>query len=268
MEVEQYFSVSNLKVEIRQEYDKWSRWYNLGDGLPEVLGVKRLRRGVLQRASGKVLEVAVGTGRNLQYYAGTCQLTGVDFSPAMLAMAQREADRLGLKVRLLLMDAEALAFPDRSFDAVVSSLSVCTFPDPVQALHEMARVCRPGGRILLLEHGRSDRQWLGRWQDRRADRHAKTLGCRWNREPLDLVHQAGIRIITAQATFFGIFHVIEAVPGRQRERKRMKADTVGFRVRLPAAALTTACDRMENWGWDSCTHWPGRRVNLVDSWPG
>ena len=115
-------------------------------------------------------------------------------------------------IRFLTMDAETLAFPDRCFDTVVSSLTVCTFPEPAAALREMARVCRPDGRILLLEHGRSDVEWLGRWQDHRADRHAKALGCRWNREPLDLVRQAGLKLIASQRLFFGIFHLLEAVP--------------------------------------------------------
>jgi hypothetical protein len=65
---------------------------------------------------------------------------------------------------------------------------------------------------MLLEHGRSDREWLGRWQDRRADRHARTLGCRWNREPLELVRQAGLGLIATRRVFFGIFHVLEATP--------------------------------------------------------
>ncbi len=79
-------------------------------------------------------------------------------------------------------------------------------------LREVARVCKADGRILLLEHGRSDREWLGSWQDRRADRHAEKLGYRWNREPLDLARQAGLNLIAAQRIFFGIFHVLEAQP--------------------------------------------------------
>ena len=194
--------------EIRTKYEKFARWYDLMNGIPEVLGVRILRRRLLQRASGKVLEIAAGTGRNLRYYPKGCQITAVDFSPAMLGVARRRTDRLGLTILFLVMDAENLAFHDPCFDTVVSSLSLCTFPDPVAALREMARVCRPDGRILFLEHGRSDVEWLGRWQDRRADRHARALGCRWNREPLDLVRQAGLKLVIARRHFFGIIHVI------------------------------------------------------------
>lgn len=203
-----------LKAEIRQKYEKFAHWYDLIDGIPEVLGVRRLRRRLLQRASGRVLEIAAGTGRNLRHYPKHSTITAVDFSLAMLKVARIRADRLGLTIPFLVMDAENLAFHDRCFDTIVSSLTVCTFPDPSAALREMARVCRPNSRILLLEHGRSDVEWLGRWQDRRADRHAKALGCRWNREPLDLVRQAGLTLIAAQRTFFGIFHLLEALsPG-------------------------------------------------------
>lgn len=204
-----------LKEQIRRKYEQFASWYDLMEGILEFLGLRRLRRRLLQRASGTVLEIAVGTGKNLRYYRKACQVTAVDFSAAMLENARKRADRLGLNVQFLVMDAEALAFREQCFSTVVSSLSLCTFPDPVAALKEIARVCRADGRILLLEHGRSDREWLGDWQDRRADRHAKLLGCRWNREPLDLVHQAGLKPIAAHRTFLGIFHLIETSPSGQ-----------------------------------------------------
>jgi len=199
--------------EISRKYDRFARWYDWLEGIPDLLGVRRLRQRILRQASRKVLEVAVGTGKNLRYYSGGCRITAVDVSPGMLEIARRRAEILSLKVSFLVMDAETLAFSDKSFDTVVSSLTVCTFPNPVAALREMGRVCRPGGRVLLLEHGRSDREWVGRWQDRRADRHAKQLGCHWNREPLELVRQAGLKVIQAQRVFFGIFHQVEAAPG-------------------------------------------------------
>lgn len=150
-----------LKEEIRRKHEKFARWYDLTEGILEVLGVRRLRRRLLQRASGKVLEIGVGTGRNLRHYPKSCKITAVDFSPAMLAVARHRAHRLGLSVPFLVMDGESLACADRCFDTVVSSLTVCTFADPEAALREMARVCGKDGRILLLEHGRSDLPWLG-----------------------------------------------------------------------------------------------------------
>jgi ubiquinone/menaquinone biosynthesis C-methylase UbiE len=194
-------------------YDRFARWYDLVECIPDILGVRKLRERMLKRAFGKVLEVAVGTGKNLHYYPAGCDVTALDVSREMLNVARTHAERLSMNVPFLLGDAQALPFSDKGFDTVISSLTVCTFPDPLAALQEMARVCRAEGRILLLEHGRSDREWLGRLQDRRADRHARQFACHWNREPLQLVLEAGLKVIRAERTFYGIFHNVEAKPG-------------------------------------------------------
>jgi ubiquinone/menaquinone biosynthesis C-methylase UbiE len=199
--------------EISRKYDRFARWYDWLEGIPDFLGVSKLRRRLLGRASGKVLEVAVGTGKNLTYYPRDCPIIAVDLSKEMLNVGRERATKLSMDVSFVLADAEALPFSDQSFDTVVSSLSTCTFADPVAALEEMERVCRPGGKILLLEHGRSDREWLGRWQDRHADQFAEPLGCHWNREPLELVRKGGLHVITARWNFFGVFYEIEAAPG-------------------------------------------------------
>lgn len=198
--------------EIFAKYDRFARWYDSLEGILNLLGLSRLRRVLLRRASGKVLEVAVGTGKNLTYYPRDCRIIALDLSREMLKVARNRAAKLSTHVSFLLADAEALPFADNSFDTVVSSLSTCTFPSPVAALEEMARVCRADGKILLLEHGRSDRARLARWQDRHADQIAQPLGCHWNREPLDLARRAGLRVTREQRFFFGIFHQIEATP--------------------------------------------------------
>jgi ubiquinone/menaquinone biosynthesis C-methylase UbiE len=138
---------------------------------------------------------------------------------------QHRAADLNINVRFALADAEVLPFPDECFDTVVSSLSTCTFPHPANAVREMARVSKPSGRILLLEHGRSDRRWLGRWQDRHADRFAKPSGCHWNREPLEPAKTAGLRIITTRRNFLGIFHRITAVPTTAQRLTQKKFDS-------------------------------------------
>jgi ubiquinone/menaquinone biosynthesis C-methylase UbiE len=199
--------------EISEKYNRFARWYDWVEGVPDLLGVSKLRLRLLRRASGRVLEVAVGTGKNLPYYPQSCRITAVDISKEMLNVARKRAGKLRMKISFVLADAEALPFRDKSFDTVVSSLTTCTFPNPVAAVREMARVCWPEGKILLLEHGRSDREWLGRWQDRRADWYASQLGCHWNREPLELVRKANLKVNEARRVFFGVFHQIEAQPG-------------------------------------------------------
>ena len=169
---------------------------------------------MLRRLSGKgkVLEIAGGTGRNLRYNSHDSRIISVDISGEMLKRRPKRAAHLSMDISFLLGEAEVLPFSDESFNTVVSSRSTCTFPNPVSALREMARVCKPEGRIFLLEHGRSDREWLGRWQDRREDSFARYLGCHWNREPVKILHEAGLTILRASRKFLGIFHLIEAKP--------------------------------------------------------
>src|SRR5205823_10765522 len=110
------------------------------------------RQWVCSRASGETLEVAVGTGLNLPFYPAKVRLTGVDLSPAMLDLARGRAAEVGREIDLREADAQALPFPDASFDTVVCTLSLCTVPDERVAIGEMWRVLRPGGQLLLLDH--------------------------------------------------------------------------------------------------------------------
>ncbi|MBP1634698.1 MAG: ubiE 5 [Acidobacteria bacterium] len=108
------------------------------------------------REGDRVLEVGVGTGINAALYPRTCSVTGVDLSEGMLEKARERVARKGLaNVRLLQMDAARLTFPDDSFDIVYAPYLVSVVPDPVQVAREMRRVCRPGGRIVILNHFRS-----------------------------------------------------------------------------------------------------------------
>ncbi len=199
-------------AEIGQKYDNMASWYDRFELVAELLVFRHLRRSWFQRASGDVLEIAVGTGRNLQFYSSSCRLTAVDLSQGMMQIARERAEQWGKAVEFRIMNAEDLSFPDDSFDTVTSSLSTCTFPDPIAALTEMKRVCRPDGRILLFEHGRSSVGLAGRMQDRFVDGHARRFGCHWNRDPRSLVQQAGLRLISDQRSLLGVMHLIEAAP--------------------------------------------------------
>jgi ubiquinone/menaquinone biosynthesis C-methylase UbiE len=113
---------------------------------------KDSRQWVCGQAAGAVLEVAIGTGLNLPHYADGVRLTGVDYSPAMLALARARAAELGRPVELREGDAQALEFADESFDTVVCTFGLCAIPDDVAAVAEMLRVLRPGGTLLLADH--------------------------------------------------------------------------------------------------------------------
>lgn len=123
------------------------------------------REWVAARARGRVLEVAVGTGRNLPYYSRDVSLVGIDLSPEMLAIARTRAAEVRVDADLRQGDAEALPFEDSSFDTVVCALALCSIPRPQVALGEMARVVVPGGSVVLVDHTRSDRAivFAGQW---------------------------------------------------------------------------------------------------------
>lgn len=202
------------KENLQTAYDEMAPTYNRLLWVDQhLLGVKRLRQQLMSQATGEVLDVACGTGLNFACFSEITSLTAVDLSPQMLAVAAKEVDKAGIRATLLPMDAEALTFPDNSFDTVVSALSTCTFPDPIAALREMGRVCKLDGRILLLEHGRSSLRPLAYYQDRKAQAHyEKAAGCRWNQEPASLVMSAGLQLVTAHRARFGIFSIIQATP--------------------------------------------------------
>jgi ubiquinone/menaquinone biosynthesis C-methylase UbiE len=114
------------------------------------------RAWAVSRVSGDVLEVAIGTGLNLDHYPANASVTGLDLSPEMLQLARARADELGRKVELQEGDAHALPFENASFDAVVCTYSLCNIPDPLRAISEMKRVLRPGGKLVLVDHTRSE----------------------------------------------------------------------------------------------------------------
>lgn len=196
--------------EIADQYEK-KIWFD-----HHILGVAQLRKRLLSKATGKILDVACGTGLNLPLFAPNSEITAVDLSPRMLEIACRNAIKHGLNVSLAVMDAEKLDFADGSFDTVISTLSTCTFPDPIKALQEMKRVCRPGGLILLLEHGHSNFPWFASFQDRHEYQHYQdNAGCRWNQDPVDLVQSAGIKVLKSKRAILGMFHSIEATSGNK-----------------------------------------------------
>jgi ubiquinone/menaquinone biosynthesis C-methylase UbiE len=199
--------------DIATRYDAFARRYALLDLLDPVTGLRRLRRGLLRSAHGTVLVVAVGTGVDLRALPAVDRILATDVSRGMVDIAAgRVTRRRHREVAFALMDAQALALRPGSFDTVVATLSMCTFPDPVAALREMARVCRPGGRVLLLDHGMSDRRWLAHRQQRRDSAHARALGCHLDRRPDELVAAAGLETIRIRRKVFGTFYLIEAAP--------------------------------------------------------
>lgn len=199
--------------EIQESYAECASWFDRFDWLERRI-TGRYRQRLFGDVDGRVLDVACGTGTNFPYLPSTIDLVGIDISPEMLAKARDRLEDLEVDGVVTRMDAQALEFDDDSFDTVISAMSTCTFPDPVAALEEMNRVCKPGGRILLFEHGRSDVGPIARFQDLSADIHYASAGCRWNQEPLELLLSVGLPVSAASTHFFGIVTLIEARPSQ------------------------------------------------------
>ena len=126
----------------------------------------KLRAQYVPQASGKVLEIGVGTGLNLAYYGEGVQLTALDPAEELTGRAQARAEALELPVELLGVSGESIPAEDATFDTVVCTWTLCSIPDAAAALREMYRVTRPGGQLLFIEHGRSPEAGVHRWQQR------------------------------------------------------------------------------------------------------
>jgi ubiquinone/menaquinone biosynthesis C-methylase UbiE len=133
---------------VRRYWDRSAAMYDRTIGWFERWFVRDGREWVAARARGDVLEVGIGTGRNLPFYPDDVRLTGVDLSPGMLELARARADELGRAVDLRTGDAERLEVHAGSFDTVVFSLTLCSIPDDAAAVREAKRVLRPGGRVV------------------------------------------------------------------------------------------------------------------------
>lgn len=150
---------------VARTYDRIAAVYDLIDAPMDWFGGRRRRRWGLANAYGSVLEVSIGTGHNLALYPPGVCLTGIDISPKMLQRAHRRAKRDGRDITLEVADAEMLPFTDTSFDCVTATCVFCSVPDPVEGLREVARVYKPTGQVLLVEHVRPRIELLGRIYD-------------------------------------------------------------------------------------------------------
>jgi ubiquinone/menaquinone biosynthesis C-methylase UbiE len=180
------------------------------DFVERVLG-RGDREWLGERATGRVLEVAIGTGRNLPFYTVATSLTGVDVSPEMLSVARALAERRGLPLDLREGDAEALPVDDASYDTVVCSLSLCTIPDPVAAIDEMKRVLVTRGRLLLLDHVGSTWPpiYAVQWLTERIS--VRMAGEHYTRRPLRLAEAAGFEVVEAERLKAGVMERVHAV---------------------------------------------------------
>jgi ubiquinone/menaquinone biosynthesis C-methylase UbiE len=154
---------------IKHRYDRVAPFYDAMEWFMELSRFAKWREELWGRVEGnKVLEVGVGTGKNLPYYPSGRDITALDISPKMLERARQRARKPGVDVELVEGDAQRLPFEDNSFDSVVTTFVFCSVPDPVQGLRELHRVLKSGGQLIMLEHVLSHKSVLRilmRWFD-------------------------------------------------------------------------------------------------------
>lgn len=199
--------------DIQDAYATYAKWINRLGWLNRLM-TGRYRRHQFSQAEGRVLDVACGAGTNFRYLPESSEVVGIDISEPLLEQARAELDSFDVDGTVTQMDAQDLEFADDCFDTVISSFSTCTFPNRVTALREMARVCRPDGQILLLEHGRSDNTLIERYQHWRADAHYEKSGCRLTQEPLTIARRAGLSIDESNTAQFGRIKRIVCSPSK------------------------------------------------------
>jgi ubiquinone/menaquinone biosynthesis C-methylase UbiE len=201
------------RARLRRIYDDLAPDYDRKVGPSERVLLGDFRRAFGAELRGRTLDVAIGSGLNLPYYPDrVTDAVGTDLSAAMLHAAAERAEQLERPIRLVQADAQRLPFPDAAFDTVAVSLALCTVPDQAAALREMARVCRPNGRIVLLEHVISP-VWPLAWLQRLATPfQARAIGCHFDRDTIGTARRLGLAIESDRARLFGIFRLVVAQP--------------------------------------------------------
>ncbi|MBI4596064.1 MAG: class I SAM-dependent methyltransferase [Candidatus Tectomicrobia bacterium] len=204
----------NPSLTAKKKWNRNARVYDLMTFMETRGRSAAVKRDMLAICQGKILEVGIGTGHNLQFYPRNISIIGVDISDAMLRKAKRKLTELGGKATLICMDGENLAFRDASFDFVVSTCVFCSIPDPVEGLQEIARVLKPEGKLLMFEHVLSKKKLIAFIQNLLNPIMVK-MGPNINRDTIGNIKRAHLEVIKEENVMLGdIFKRIDAVPLR------------------------------------------------------
>jgi len=193
-------------------FDKQAAQYSSRN---EGMMLRKWRQELLRHAKGDVLELAVGAGANFPYYPAEVNVTATDFSPEMLKKAQVAATEHDLAVQFMLADIDKLEFPDHSFDTIVSSLSFCSYEQPLHVMQKLKRWCKPNGNILIIEHGISSYPVVSFMQRMLDPLMFRFIGCHHTRNILDLVRQSGMLITHEECHMLKMVHILQVKPGTE-----------------------------------------------------
>ncbi len=195
----------------KRRYNRIAPLYDLMEGLVERSRYSKWRGLLWSKVEGtRILEVGVGTGKNFSYYPSDAEITAIDFSNRMLKRAKDKASKQKVKVHLQQMDVQNLKFEDNTFDTVVASFVFCSVPDPVRGLMEIGRVCKPGGKVVLLEHVLSTNRIVAWLMNLANPLVVRMVGANINRQTVANVTKNGLVVEQITDLGAGIFKLIEA----------------------------------------------------------
>lgn len=198
---------------VRKRYDRLSRFYDWLEKGIEKKHFAKWRKNMFKGLRGKILEIGVGTGKNLPYYRKEAYVIGIELSARMLKKAREKLKKLRNKnIKLMQMDAQKLRFRDNSFDYVVCTFVLCSVPDPVKTLKEMGRVCKKNGNIVMIEHVLSDNMFIAFFLHIHNPITRTLFGFNVNRKTSENIKKAGLKIKNEENLgFFDVFRKIEII---------------------------------------------------------
>ncbi len=200
----------------QRRYDRQAALFDLMEVPLEALVFGGLRRRLWAEVDGaQLLEIGVGTGKNMPYHPEGARIVAVDISPRMLQRAASRARRLKRDVNLILADAQHLPFRNDAFDAAAATFVFCSVPDPIAGLHEVRRVVRGSGSVHLLEHVRIGKPIIGRLMDAANPIAVRLSGANINRDTVSNVEKAGIALDAVDSRGFGILKLIRGSAGQR-----------------------------------------------------
>ena len=194
---------------IRKRYDRIAYLYDYLEKPMENMVLRKWRIHLFQEVKGKVLEVGVGTGKNIEHYHDAIEVTAIDFSHKMLLIAEKRAENLGKNVDLKEMDVQCMTFSDNTFDFVIATCVFCSVPDPVKGFVEIGRVLKPQGKVFLIEHVRSEDKLLGFLMDVMNPLVVNFYGANINRRTEENIKKSNLGQIKVTNLWGDIVKIIE-----------------------------------------------------------